>query len=239
MSQPMKKMFENSQVPGCGLLQLGSGQASAQSRGDRSPAAIIRSHGHPPPSTSSRTRSFPPCSQVHFTSRTGCCRDTRRLGSRLAPPSPTRGPGKSLSDSVPLRSLLQSGHSSPNALLIELDQVCDPMFTVETRLLIHVASAPAECSQNQDPGPHRTSQGLTSTCKAPVAFTLALEMIGVPSEKAVCADSSHSRSRSAREEAEAQGLQEHAGLDPLRRSQPRRHVAAPQAAPSVRSAQQA
>nr|CAI9706012.1 unnamed protein product [Rangifer tarandus platyrhynchus] len=160
MSQPMKKMFENSQVPGCGLLQLGSGQASAQSRGDRSPAAIIRSHGHPPPSTSSRTRSFPPCSQVHFTSRTGCCRDTRRLGSRLAPPSPTRGPGKSLSDSVPLRSLLQSGHSSPNALLIELDQVCDPMFTVETRLLIHVASAPAECSQNQDPGPHRTSQCL-------------------------------------------------------------------------------
>ena len=32
------------------------------------------------------------------------------------------------------------------------------MFTVETRFLTHVASAPAECSQNQDPGPHRASQ---------------------------------------------------------------------------------
>lgn len=36
--------------------------------------------------------------------------------------------------------------------------VFSPLFTVETRCLTHVASAPAECSQNQDPDPHRTSQ---------------------------------------------------------------------------------
>ena len=41
----MKKMFEDSQVPGCGLLQLGSGQAGARSRGDGSPATVITGHG--------------------------------------------------------------------------------------------------------------------------------------------------------------------------------------------------
>ena len=45
MSQPMRKMLENSQVPACGLLQRGSGQAGAQSGGDHSPAAVVSGHG--------------------------------------------------------------------------------------------------------------------------------------------------------------------------------------------------
>ena len=69
--------------------------------------------------------SVPPCSQVQFTSRRGGYRDAQRLGSFLAPPSLTRDPGESLSNSVPLGSLLQSGRSSSNVFLIELHQVCE------------------------------------------------------------------------------------------------------------------
>ena len=61
MSQPMKKMFVNRPVPGCGLLQLGSGQAGARSRGDRSPAAVITAHG---PSSTLDARPHPQLSSA-------------------------------------------------------------------------------------------------------------------------------------------------------------------------------